>query len=261
MSSSRPTPLSLAELSALCANKTVLEGATERQPPLPLGLSSLDEQLPDGGLPRGSVIEVTSPAGLSGATRLALAACASVQRESTQETMAQDDQPPWCAWVDASHSLFAPGVLQTGVDLEQLLVVRPEPSDIARVAVRLVTSQLFSIVVVDRCGIPGAEIRPPKIRWDVATRRLALALQGTRCSVLLLSTTRLARTQTLPTAMRIELSKPSNQHIEFRVAKDRRGHCGRTVKVPLQELQALHARRTRDPFLSPFPQAHHHDRD
>ncbi len=261
MSSRPPTQLSLAELSALCANKTVLGGATERQPPLPLGLSSLDEQLPGGGLPRGAVIEVASPAGLSGATRLALAACASVQRENSQGSMAQADQPPWCAWVDASHSLFAPGVLQTGVDLEQLLVVRPEPADIARVAVRLVTSQLFSLVVVDRSGIPGAEIRPPKIRWDIATRRLALALQGSRCSVLLLSTTRLARSQTLPTAMRIELSKPSNKHIELRVAKDRRGHCGRTVKVPLHELQALHARRTLAPHLSPFSQTHHHDSD
>jgi hypothetical protein len=119
-------------------------------------------------------------------------------------------------------------------------VVRPEPADIARVAVRLVTSRLFSVVVIDRSGIPGAEIKQQKIRWDVATRRLSLALEGSACSVLLLSTTRLARAQTLPTAMRLELSKPSNHHIELRIAKDRRGRSGRTLKVPLQELRRLH---------------------
>ena len=48
------------------------EAANETVPrPLPLHLGKLDEALPEGGLPRGAVIEISSPYGLARASTLA----------------------------------------------------------------------------------------------------------------------------------------------------------------------------------------------
>src|SRR5690606_28661990 len=82
----------------------------------PLGIAAFDQTLPDHGLPQGQVTEVsvTSAAGL--ATSVGLWACRAAQKQLSEA---------WCAFIDPSHSLFAPGVRAAGVDLEHLLVVRP----------------------------------------------------------------------------------------------------------------------------------------
>jgi recombination protein RecA len=212
--------------------------------------------LPELGLPRGAVTELCSPVGLARCTQLALAACASEQRSS---------EPVWCAWIDGSGSLYAPGVARAGVDLDHLLVVRPDPSDLVRVAVRVTASRVFSVVVIDRCGIPGAELgdvtssrtapsrtapsrsapsrtapsnaAPKKrIRWDIAVRRLALAAKSSDCTVLLLSRTSRAHAQPLPVATRIELSRPGTDRLLVSITKDRRGRLSGPVPLPLASM-------------------------
>src|SRR5579885_2491411 len=83
-------------------------------PPLSLGLAALDEALPDGGLPRGAVVEL----GIHGAalgTTLALGACRSLQ----QAALALGASIPWCAFVDPSGTLYGPGVAAAGIILER----------------------------------------------------------------------------------------------------------------------------------------------
>ncbi|RLB62593.1 MAG: recombinase A [Deltaproteobacteria bacterium] len=205
-----------------------------RAKPLPLGIQSLDAALPDAGLPRGGVVEIGSPAGLGGATRLALAACVSAQRVSANKSI--DGECAWCAWIDSSNTLYAPGAIQAGIDLERLLVVRPDPEDIARIAVRITTSGVFSVVVIDRSGVPGAELGNTRARWTIAVRRLALAAEANNTTILLLSTTSVARKESLPTAMRIELSRPRYDRLSLRITKDRRGRLSGPIAIDSRDL-------------------------
>src|ERR1044071_1826876 len=101
---------------------------------LPLGVSELDAVLPDGGLPRGAVIEVVVHGGAALATSTALMACTSAQREA----VARGGEAPFCAFIDPSATLHGPGVAATGVDLERLLVVRPPLEALSRTAIRVV---------------------------------------------------------------------------------------------------------------------------
>ena len=211
------------------ASLTKLRGGaldSTRAKTLPLGIAAIDGVLPDMGLPCGSVIEICSPNGLARATQLALSACASAQGQSSSvlpRASSSDGDGSWCSWVDASRSLFAPGVLRTGVDLERLLIVQPDPQDIARVGVRLVSSRLFSVVVLDRCGVPGSDLDDRRIRWDIAVRRLALAAERSDTIIVILSKLEQSQTRSLPTHLRIELNRPSLDRLSLRISKDRRG--------------------------------------
>src|SRR6187399_2305544 len=83
---------------------------------LPLGLCSVDAALPEGGLPRGVVVELSAPQGLARATTIALALCASAQADARHRSD-DDTQGAWCAWLDPTGTLFAPGAVRAGVDL------------------------------------------------------------------------------------------------------------------------------------------------
>jgi len=226
------SPLSSEPLARLRARHLVMPA---RPKSLPLGLGPIDALLPDAGLPRGAVVEICSPAGLGHATRLALAACASAQREARAQGDEQSTRA-WCGWIDTSQTLFAPGVLAAGVDLERLLVVRPPPEALARIAVRLGSSQLFSLLVVERAGVPGMRSSEVRARWSTTVRRLGLALESSECTVVLLSSTEQLRAEPLPVAMRIELGRPSSDRLSFRIAKERYGRIGDPVSLSLSEV-------------------------
>src|SRR5687767_6270495 len=81
----------------------------ERPKALPLGtgtvgltttLAAIDEVLPDGGLPRGAVVELASASGLGRATTVALAACAAAQREARLRSGDPATVGAWCAFID-----------------------------------------------------------------------------------------------------------------------------------------------------------------
>lgn len=175
-------------------------------------------------LPRGAVVELASPMGLGRSTQLALAACANAQRLSRE--LSHDGEPRWCGFIDPSGSLYAPAVTEAEVALERLLVVRPDPESVAKVAVRMATSRLFAVLVIDRCGVPGVEFDAPRTRWDIAVRRLALACESSDTTVIVLSDLERARRDALPVAMRIELTRPECHLASLRIVKDRRGGQG-----------------------------------
>ncbi len=183
-------------------------------------------------LPRGAVVELAAPAGLGRATQLALGVCAAAQTDffgssadasSGSRRLASDGDCRWCGWIDPGRSLYAPAVAEAGVALGRLLVAHPEPETVAKIAVRMATSRVFAVLVVDRVGVPGARVAEEKIRWDVAVRRLALGCEGTDTCVLLLSELEEARAAPLPVAMRIEVARPSAERVSLHVTKDRRG--------------------------------------
>lgn len=190
-------------------------------PSLPFGIEELDQALPDQGLLRGGVVElsVLAPGGLS--TTLALAAIKSFQRARAVSLGTKVE--PWCAFVDPSGTLYAPGVAASGVALERLLVVRPPLEALGRVAIKLAESSVFELVVVDTLGVLGASLDFSLARFGRVVRRLSMAVDGSEKSVLLLTDGRLPRSLPLPVAQRIELTRPARERLLVRVAKDRRG--------------------------------------
>ncbi len=213
----------------------------------PLGWGSmLDAALPDGGLPRGAVVEVSSALGLARTTSFAVAACASAQRASRawSEARAGAGARSWCAWVDPWSSLHAPGLREAGIELDRLLVMQPPVTALARVALRVAASGVFSVVVVDAVdprSFSEAEgalraHRAPRVfrsdlgegaqpegvrldRWPTVVRRLALAVEGSETSLLLLTDLAAPRGLPLPVSMRIELDR----RFESREGPDARG--------------------------------------
>jgi recombination protein RecA len=231
---------------------------------LPLGVEAFDRAF-GGGLPRGSVIELASPAGLGRATQLALRACLSAQAAGRSRT----GESGWCAWIDTSATLYAPGVARVGIDLERLLVVRPQPSELGRIAVRVTASGVFSLVVIDRGGLPGSPAagsvilraargshavicRAARGSHAVGTpgpllvRRLALAAEATETTVVLMSPLSLARAEALPVAMRLELTRPALDRLSAKLTKDRRGGSSNAVSIPLVDLASELSARSAD---------------
>jgi recombination protein RecA len=203
--------------------------AAERQPAssLPLGFDALDAVLPDGGLLRGAVVELAVSGGASLATSIALLACRSAQQESQRA----GGDIPWCAFVDPSSTLYAPGVAQAGVALDRLLVVRPPAEAVARVALRIVQARAFTVTIIDTVGAPGCALSSPLGTWPRILRRIAMSVEGTSTSVLLITDSAAPRPLPLPVAMRIELKRVAANKLMLSVAKDSRGRVSRPRSI------------------------------
>lgn len=227
-----------ADIGTDGSGKDVLEGADgglntfARAKALPLGLGALDETLPEAGLPRGAVVEVAAPRGLARGTTIALAACASAQAEARLRA-GSSTSGAWCAWLDPGMTLFAPAVAQAGVDLGRLLVVRPPAEAVARVAVRVAESHAFSVLVIDTAGVPGCGHSERLDRWPNVVRRLALAVEKSDSTVLLLTDGLAARSMPLPVAMRLEVERLAEDRMSVRVAKERRGRVSPPTSIKL----------------------------
>lgn len=214
----------------------------------------LASMLPDGGLPRGAVVEITSPAGLAASAHVALEACLAAQRESRL----RGGESAWCAWLDPEATLNAPALACRGVDLDRLLVVRPPPEKLARVAVRVTASHVFSVVVIDTAGVPGAYLQTPLSHWLRAVRKLSIAVEKGDTTVLLLTDARAQRPAPLPTAMRIELERPGYEWLSVRIAKERSGRIAppRIVAFPpsgLSDSPGLSEPPSRSPVRAAHP--------
>src|SRR5690606_36310370 len=121
---------------------------------LGFGIDGLDAVLPEGGLLRGAVIELALAEGAPGTT-LALSLCRTLQQVATR----RGRELPWCAFVDPSGTLHAPGVVEVGVQLDHVLVVRPPLETLEPTACRLASSIAFDHVIADTVGVPGGTLR------------------------------------------------------------------------------------------------------
>jgi hypothetical protein len=196
---------------------------------LSLGWPELEKILPDHGIPRG-VVELASPPSKpvaksavtrGGATTVALAAVRSVHAS---------DERAWCAWITPvdAPSLYAPALVQAGVDLSRVLIVRPPSSALARTAIKVATSGAFDLVVVDaQTGQGGLDGRlagggRAKVDGAVVVRKLALASEEKGAACLVLTNAYESRATPWPVALRIEVERRPDA-LAVRVTKDRRG--------------------------------------
>ncbi len=182
----------------------------------PLGLP-LDDWLPDGGFPTGAVVELAQ-SGVALGTSVALAAC----REAQRGAGGPSGERSWCAFVDPTASLFAPAVARAGVSLNRLLVVEPQVEAIHRATIKLVESQVFSLVVVDWVGTAAQPLEIPLSGLGRVVRRLALAAEQGDTTVLLLTDASTTRRAPLPVAQRFELRQHAGV-VSVKLGKDRYG--------------------------------------
>lgn len=192
--------------------------AASTRPGLGLGWPELEALLPDAGLPLGAVTELVS-AGTALATTLALRACRTAQNQARLH----GGDPAWCAFVDPTRTLHAPGVHGLGVALDRLLVVQPSALALSRVAVRLCEARAFAVVAIDTAGVPSAELDLALGSWPRVVRRLALSAEGTGACILLITDVAARRPLPLPVALRVELSRPEPNALLVRVAKEKHG--------------------------------------
>jgi recombination protein RecA len=211
----------LAELGVLQGTA----GLLAPPPVLTLGWPELERVLPDGGLPRG-VVEIASPVGKGGALRggattVALRAVRAVHEK---------DKKAWCAWIVPARApaLYAPAVLSEGVDLERLLVVRPEHTAIARTAVKVGTAGAFELVVVDaHGGLDGrlvAQKAKSRAEAAVVVRKLALSAEERGTTFVLLTDAYAPRPVPWPVALRLEAERRADA-VALRITKDRHGRA------------------------------------
>jgi RecA/RadA recombinase len=206
----------LSELRAKVVSRDAPESASVHK----LDWPELEALLPDGGFARGSVVELASAHAVGGSSLIAVRLLAA---------MLQKDPRAHAAWIDPDETLYGPGVARAGVDLSRLLVVRPPAADLGRIAVKVVASGAFDLVVIEMDPVHGAAPRAPAPRAkkgrrafsnEVVVRKLALAAEAT--TVLLLTDSRAPRALPWPVALRLELSRKPDQ-LSVCVAKDRRG--------------------------------------
>jgi hypothetical protein len=216
------------------AHPTNATRATNESGVLSLGWPELERFLPDRGLPRG-VVEIAGEKMLGGGTMVSLAAVRAVHGA---------DPRAWCAWITESNvpSLYAPALAHVGVDLERLLVVRPEPVDLARTVVKVAASGAFDLVVIDApSGLDGRLTLSPNARaqgaramprrgsrarvdGSVIVRKLALAAEDKGTTFILLTDLFTSRAVPWPVALRLEVERRP-EAIAVRVTKDRRGRA------------------------------------
>ena len=206
-------------------SSSVVLGAAAHGEARPLPMSPpLAGVLPEGGFPRGSVIELASPANLGHGMSVALAACAASQEESVRAGR----EKAWCAFLDPDHTLFGPAVQERGISLDRLLVLRPPRQLLSRVAVQVAAARIFSVIVIDVSSVPGASSREnhrfeSMETWSKVARRLALALEKTPTTLFLLTRVEAHRPLSLPVAMRLELEKVDPKRLVVRIAKEKFG--------------------------------------
>lgn len=195
------------------------------------GWAELDAMLPDGGLPYG-VVEIACAAPRTRAH--AYAGATSIATFTIIEALTRDPRAV-CAWIDPERTLHAPGLIQAGVDVHRLLVVRPPPAELGRVAVKVVAAGAFEVVVVDMAEVDAPrEVRSRMRREapELFVRKLALAAESSAATVVLLTEpARMAiRTTPWPVAMRLDVARVA-EGVAVSIPKERRGrvHMAKTT--------------------------------
>ncbi len=205
---------------------------------LSLGWPELEALLPEGGFPRGAVVELASPHAIGGSTRIALSAVRAAQTK---------DPRAWCAWIDPEGTLYAPGIARAQVDLRRLFVVRPPRIDLGRIAVKVAAAGAFEVIVIDMDPVRAALLASEKIPAarrgqtrrrvppEVLVRKLALAAAEGGAHIFLLTDASAPRAVAWPVALRLEVARRPDA-LAVRVAKDRRGKMGLAKTwIPLSE--------------------------
>jgi hypothetical protein len=185
------------------------------------GVEAFDALLPGGGLPLGQVVELWGEAA-SGRTSLVLRAMATAHREGRL-----------CAYVDGPWELYPPAARAAGVELSQLLMVRPRSvTQLAWSATQLARSGAFACVVLDLTRGPPGTGRGGVRLSPAEGKRLMEAATRAECLVLLLS----APEAPADGMMRLRTEARGEDGLAVEVVRSRQGGVGRQAVLPWSAL-------------------------
>ncbi|QSQ25810.1 recombinase RecA [Pyxidicoccus parkwayensis] len=180
------------------------------------GMEAVDALLPAGGFPLGQAVELCGEAA-SGRTSLALSAVAAAHKEERL-----------CAWVDGPRELYPPAAAALGVDLERLLIVRPQaPEQRVWAAVQLARSGAFACVVLDLTRGIGSTGRTSRVALAEARKLADAAERGGGLLLLLTSPDAPADGMT---RLRTEAQDGKGWSVE--VVRSRQGGTGTRAELP-----------------------------
>ena len=97
-------------------------------PGISTGYPKLDRQLPGGGWPRHALTEILLEQYGTGELKLVMPALARLGRTGDGEGVRPvgKSESGWIAWIAPPFEPYAPALLQWGVDLARMLIVRPK---------------------------------------------------------------------------------------------------------------------------------------
>jgi hypothetical protein len=130
---------------------------------LSTGDARLDAALPGGGFPRGALSLLVGPEGVG---RVSIAAQAVAEETAAGRA---------AAWVDVGGRLYPPALVERGVRLERLLLVRtPDPIKAARALEQVAASGLFRVVAATGIEAALTAVRAKKL--EAAARGAGVAV-------------------------------------------------------------------------------------
>lgn len=179
------------------------------------GCRALDEQLPDGGWPLGTLVEILLQQHGIGELQLLLPALAQLSRQSR-----------WLVWVTPPHLPYAPALARAGIDLSRLLLIRHQDPP----------QQYWALEQSLRsgaCGVALSWLHNPDPR---VLRRLQLAAR-TGHALGVLFRPQAASRQPSPAALRLRL-EPSAEGLIVHILKRRGGWSRRPLLVPIDHALA-----------------------
>jgi cell division inhibitor SulA/protein ImuA len=177
---------------------------------VPSGFASLDAELPGGGWPRAGLSECLADAEGIGELSLVLPALARLTRQGKRAVCIAPPYEP-----------YAPALAAAGLDLVNLLIVRPQSRREA----------LWAAEQALRSGsCHGLAAWLPKLRY-VELQRLAVAAQASR-AVAWLFRPLAAACESSPACLRLALV-PGDRHLAVHLAKRRGAPLAAPLHLPL----------------------------
>ena len=189
---------SIAELAKLPGVWRGGELEHASQPPVATGHPALDRELPGGGWPSATLSEVLHDGVGIGEVSFLMGAAAKASEGARL-----------IAWVNPPHLPYAPALAQSGLALEQCLVVRPaNPEDALWAAEQVLRS--------GACGAALLWMQKDDYAW---MRRLQMAAQAGRCMAVMLRSTAVERVST-PAHLRVVVEREGAM-LRIRIPKRR----------------------------------------
>jgi hypothetical protein len=176
-------------------------------PTVPSGFSELDKAL-SGGWPLGSVTEILCDECGAGELSLLMPALATLSRQSDVTT------GDWLLWVAPPYMPYAPALVQSGIELSRVLVVRARESAHVLWAMEQALVSATCVAVLGWCSAIDGR----------AMRRLQLAAERAACLVVVFRPTRFMR-QPSAAALRMHL-QPDSDGMQLAIIKSRFGRPG-----------------------------------
>jgi recombination protein RecA len=200
----------------------------ERLAYLATGFTELDAALTIGGIPRGRVSELCG-GGTSGKMTLAAHVVAN----------ALGDREALAGWLDLSATCAPDHLHRCGIDLNRLIVIRPENvADALAILLQLVSDNALAVIVFDGLADVGVD---GEAALTGTLERLATTVVQTECAVLFLTEPH-AQSRTLAHVAALRLSLTHRQWLwagsdisgyasRVEVVKNKLGRAGNTALV------------------------------